>query len=190
MQEICDESIYTLLFSNLCPHLVILENVWFMLVGFSCDDTCLSWIELIFDLGMCCWKKKIPFQFLKWEPHSFTKVSFKVMIFAYGVLFMLTVSTMFWVFNKFHQSLVFFGFVECRRNLFYLLFFLFCNLNSAIHNAESESPLFWRFWILFSRNPQCTNVDCGYWKLLLFVMFSFPQSVSNNVDCVCWKILS
>ena len=33
-------------------HIVILEKVWFMLVGFSCDGTCLSWIELILDLGM------------------------------------------------------------------------------------------------------------------------------------------
>ena len=33
-------------------HIVVLEKLWFMLVGFSCDDTCLSWIELILDLGM------------------------------------------------------------------------------------------------------------------------------------------
>ena len=33
-------------------HLVILKKVWFMLLGFSCNDTCLSWIEFIFDLSM------------------------------------------------------------------------------------------------------------------------------------------
>ena len=33
-------------------HLVIFERVWFMLLVFSCDDTCLSWIEFIFDLSM------------------------------------------------------------------------------------------------------------------------------------------
>ena len=33
-------------------HLFIFEKVWFILMGFSCDDTCLSWIEFIFDLSM------------------------------------------------------------------------------------------------------------------------------------------
>ena len=33
-------------------HLVIFKKVWFMLLGFSCDGTCLSWIEFIFDLSM------------------------------------------------------------------------------------------------------------------------------------------
>ena len=32
-------------------HLVIFKKVWFMLLGFSCDGTCLSWIEFIFDLS-------------------------------------------------------------------------------------------------------------------------------------------
>ena len=31
-------------------HLVILKKVWFMLLGFSCDGTCLSWIEFIFNI--------------------------------------------------------------------------------------------------------------------------------------------
>ena len=33
-------------------HILIFENLWFMLLGFSCDGTCLSWIEFIFDLSM------------------------------------------------------------------------------------------------------------------------------------------
>ena len=33
-------------------NIVIFEKVWFILLAFSCDDTCLSWIEFIFDLGM------------------------------------------------------------------------------------------------------------------------------------------
>ena len=33
-------------------HLVIFKKVWFMILGFSYDDTCLSWIEFIFDLSM------------------------------------------------------------------------------------------------------------------------------------------
>ena len=33
-------------------HIVIFGKVWFILLGFSCDDTCLSWIEFIFDLSM------------------------------------------------------------------------------------------------------------------------------------------
>ena len=33
-------------------HLMIFKKVWFMILGFSCDDTCLSWIELIIDLSM------------------------------------------------------------------------------------------------------------------------------------------
>ena len=33
-------------------HLVLFKKVWSMLLGFSCDDTCLSWIEFIFDLSM------------------------------------------------------------------------------------------------------------------------------------------
>ena len=31
---------------------MIFKKVWFMLLSFSCDDTCLSWIEFIFDLSM------------------------------------------------------------------------------------------------------------------------------------------
>ena len=30
----------------------IFEKVWFLLLGFSCDGACLSWIEFIFDLSM------------------------------------------------------------------------------------------------------------------------------------------
>jgi len=33
-------------------HLVIFNKVWFVLHGFSCNGTCLSWIEFIFDLSM------------------------------------------------------------------------------------------------------------------------------------------
>ena len=33
-------------------HLMIFKKVWLMLLGFSCDGTCLSWIEFIFDLSM------------------------------------------------------------------------------------------------------------------------------------------
>ena len=33
-------------------HIMIFKKVWFMLLGFSCDGTCLSWIEFIFDLSM------------------------------------------------------------------------------------------------------------------------------------------
>ena len=33
-------------------HLVIFRKVWFILLGFSCYGTCLSWIEFIFDLSM------------------------------------------------------------------------------------------------------------------------------------------
>ena len=33
-------------------HLVIFKNSWFMLMDFSYDDTCLSWVEFIFDLSM------------------------------------------------------------------------------------------------------------------------------------------
>ena len=29
-----------------------LRNLWFILLGFSCDGTCLSWIEFIVDLSM------------------------------------------------------------------------------------------------------------------------------------------
>ena len=33
-------------------HFVMFEKIWFILPGFSCDGTCLSWIEFIFDLSM------------------------------------------------------------------------------------------------------------------------------------------
>ena len=41
-----------ILFFLLFLHLVIFWNVWFILLGLSCDDTCLLWIEFIFDLSM------------------------------------------------------------------------------------------------------------------------------------------
>ena len=44
--------IYIILGFLLFLHLVILKNVWFMILGFSCDGRCLSWIEFIFDLSM------------------------------------------------------------------------------------------------------------------------------------------
>ena len=31
---------------------MIFKKVWLMLLGFSCDDTCLSWIEFISDIHM------------------------------------------------------------------------------------------------------------------------------------------
>ena len=33
-------------------HFVMFGKIWFILPGFSCDGTCLSWIEFIFDLSM------------------------------------------------------------------------------------------------------------------------------------------
>jgi len=42
-------------------HLVIFKKIWFMLLGFSCDGTCLSWIEFIF--GLCMWASILVYLF-------------------------------------------------------------------------------------------------------------------------------
>ena len=42
-------------FILVCPlflRIMIFKKVWLMLLGFSCDGTCLSWIEFIFDISM------------------------------------------------------------------------------------------------------------------------------------------
>ena len=44
--------LYFILVFLLCLHLMILKNVWFILLGFSCNGACLSWIEFIFYLSM------------------------------------------------------------------------------------------------------------------------------------------
>ena len=45
-------------------HLLIFKKVWFILMGFSCGDTCLSWIEFVFDLSMWAYILVYIFEFI------------------------------------------------------------------------------------------------------------------------------
>ena len=43
---------------------MIFKNLWLMLLGFSCDDTCLSWLEFILYLSMWAYILVYIFEFI------------------------------------------------------------------------------------------------------------------------------